>query len=36
MVRKERPPYHLYPLLALVLAGVVVVGLYYRFKNPPK
>ena len=33
---KEARPYHLYPLLGLVLVGVVAVGLYYRVKHPPK
>ena len=36
MSTKERRPYHLYPLLLVVLLGVVAVGLYFRFKRPPR
>ena len=36
MSKKERRPYHLYPLLGVVLLGVVAVGLYYRIKRPPR
>ena len=28
-------PYHLYPLLALVLLGIAVVAIVYRVRNPP-
>jgi hypothetical protein len=35
-VSSERRPYHLYPLLGLVLLAVVGVGLYYRLKHPPQ
>ena len=31
----QRRPYHLYPLLGLVLLGVIAIGLYYRIKHPP-
>jgi hypothetical protein len=34
-VKKQRRPYHLYPLLGLVLLAVVGIGLYYRLKHPP-
>jgi hypothetical protein len=32
----QHRPYHLYPLLGLVLLGAVIAGLYYRIKHPPK
>jgi hypothetical protein len=35
-VKKERRPYHLYPLLGLVLLAAMGIGLYYRVKHPPK
>jgi hypothetical protein len=34
-VRTERRPYHLYPLLGLVLVAAMAVGLYFRVKHPP-
>jgi hypothetical protein len=30
---KERRPYHLYPLLGLVLLAAMGIGLYYRVKH---
>jgi hypothetical protein len=35
-VRKERRPYHLYPLLGVVLLVAMAIGLYFRFKNRSK
>jgi hypothetical protein len=35
-VRAERRPYHLYPLLGLVLVAIMAIALYYRVKYPPK
>jgi hypothetical protein len=35
-VRTERRPYHLYPLLGLVLVAAMAIGLYYRIKYPPR
>jgi hypothetical protein len=32
----ERRPYHLYPLLGLVLVAAMAIGLYFRIKYPPK
>lgn len=32
----ERRPYHLYPVLALVLLAAMAIGLYLRIKYPPK
>jgi len=32
----ERRPYHLYPLLGLVLVAAMAIGLYYRVKRSPK
>jgi len=29
-------PYHLYPLLGLVLIAAMAIGLYIRIKYPPK
>ena len=31
----ERAPYHLYPLLGIVLLAVGIVALTYRIKHPP-
>ncbi|MDT4894483.1 MAG: hypothetical protein QOE97_3518 [Pseudonocardiales bacterium] len=31
----DRRPYHLYPLLGLVLLAVAVAALMYRMKHPP-
>jgi len=31
----ERRPYHLYPLLGIVLVAVAVMALAYRIKHPP-
>lgn len=36
MAKKERRPYHLYPLLGLVLLAAMAVGLYFRVKRPPR
>jgi hypothetical protein len=35
-VTTERRPYHLYPVLALVLVAAMAIGLYFRIKHPPK
>jgi hypothetical protein len=34
-MNSARRPYHLYPLLALVLAAVAVAAIVYRVKHPP-
>jgi hypothetical protein len=33
VVTRERRPYHLYPLLGLVLVAAMGIGLYYRVKH---
>jgi len=35
-VTAERRPYHLYPLLGLVLVAAMAIGLYYRVKHSAK
>jgi hypothetical protein len=36
VVTSERRPFHLYPLLGLVLLAAMGIGLYYRVKHRQK